>query len=87
MDHPVSLPPKHIVIIDLYCIYRELVFGEHDLLKQVDCNRRNQCAPPVQRRRPVEIIQHPGWNENRFTEGDDIALIRLDRPVSLFTVS
>lgn len=63
---------------------KELLFGEHDLGRNARDCESNMCLPPVQRRRPVELIMHEGFDLGRFHEGDDIGLVRLDRPVDTY---
>ncbi|KAG7153382.1 CLIP domain-containing serine protease 2-like 1 [Homarus americanus] len=56
--------------------------GEHDLSTEGDCQTLPSgvvCAPVHQTFSPAEIIPHPTFNR-RGTIGDDLALIRLDRP-------
>lgn len=67
-------------------LYSEVVrLGEWDLTTTEDCETTvgggTFCAPPVQDFQPEEIIPHPSYN-TRVRFSDDIALIRLDRPIN-----
>ncbi|XP_042886324.1 CLIP domain-containing serine protease 14D-like [Penaeus japonicus] len=59
--------------------------GEWDLTTAEDCETTvgggTFCAPPVQDFQPEEIIPHPSYN-TRVRFSDDIALIRLNRPIN-----
>lgn len=64
----------------------ELRIGEWNLVTDPDCTTnlfgRLQCAPPVAIRKPAKITIHPDYNTNRRFN-NDVAVIRLDRPVDL----
>ncbi len=87
-----ALINRHYVLTAAHCVtgeyeVHELVFGEHDLGSRFrDCDDKG-CLPPVQRRAPAEITVHDDWDLRRFQDGNDIALIRLDRPVDTLIVS
>ncbi|XP_069975909.1 CLIP domain-containing serine protease B4 [Penaeus vannamei] len=59
--------------------------GEWDLTTTEDCESTNGgglfCAPPVQDFEAEEIIAHPSYN-TRVRFSDDIALVRLNRPIN-----
>ncbi|XP_053649207.2 phenoloxidase-activating factor 3-like [Cherax quadricarinatus] len=68
---------------------RELVtirLGEHDLSKEVDCvvEGGEKCAPQPQKFTPSKVTVHPDFNK-RGLVSDDIAVIKLDRPVKVST--
>ena len=48
-----------------------------------DCIQ-NQCAPQKITRKPVKIIVHEDYDHGNPTSPYDIALIRLDEPLTLF---
>nr|ACO10356.1 Serine protease easter precursor [Caligus rogercresseyi] len=83
-----ALINKHYVVTAAHCItdapsqIRDVVLGGHDVVTDPDC-RKNFCAPKVQRFKAEKIITHERWNPRRFTDGNDIALIRLDKPAIL----
>ncbi|GBP04051.1 CLIP domain-containing serine protease 2 [Eumeta japonica] len=54
--------------------------GEYDTRHDPDC-QADQCAPPVQDRGLAKIIPHESFNEPSFH--NDIAILKLDRPVEL----
>ncbi|XP_071552041.1 phenoloxidase-activating factor 1-like isoform X1 [Panulirus ornatus] len=58
--------------------------GDWDLSTEEDCEETPQgfkiCAPPIQDFTHEEIIRHPQYN-TRAQISDDIALIRLSRPI------
>ncbi|XP_071535967.1 phenoloxidase-activating factor 3-like [Panulirus ornatus] len=60
--------------------------GEWDLSTEVDCGINlggfEECAPPVQDFTYEVITPHPNYN-SRTNYSDDIALIRLSRPIDL----
>ncbi len=69
------------------CGFREIVVGEHNLLQDPDCvtfRGRKDCAPKVQRLTPEKVIIHEDYDSPRFELGNDIALIRLSTPVTLY---
>ena len=53
-----------------------------------DCER-GRCSPPIQKFGVEKVITHERWNndKNGFLEGNDIALVRVDKSIRLFTVS
>lgn len=55
--------------------------GEYDLVTEVDCEN-SECADPVDNIPIAEVIIHENYTAE--THVDDIALIRLTRPV-MFT--
>lgn len=62
--------------------------GEWDFSTEKDCantsDGRQFCAPPVQDFDVEEVIEHPSY-DNRTQFSDDIALIRLSRPINFLT--
>ncbi|XP_042886323.1 CLIP domain-containing serine protease 14D-like isoform X2 [Penaeus japonicus] len=61
--------------------------GEWDLSTEIDFtinNGKEFHAPPVQDFDIEEVIEHPAYN-NRTLFSDDIALIRLSKPINFFT--
>ncbi|XP_037088976.1 phenoloxidase-activating factor 3-like [Pollicipes pollicipes] len=58
--------------------------GEHNLITSPDCQERDglkSCSEREQDFTPVEVLPHPDYSKpNRYW--NDIALLRLDRPVS-----
>jgi len=67
--------------------FREIVLGEHDLGLTKDCDSKKNCLPPIQKRFPAETKIHEGWVNSNVQAGNDIALIRMDKPVILAFVS
>ena len=65
--------------------YREVVVGEYIVGEDPDC----ETCPPVQRFGVEKVILHKNWDPSRkgFKKGFDIALVRLDGSIKLFTVS
>jgi hypothetical protein len=53
--------------------------GEHNTLTDPDCEK-DRCAEPVQDFLPALITVH--WNYDKPKTRNDIALIRLDKPVT-----
>lgn len=62
--------------------------GEWDLSTEMDCTNTSNgsrfCAPPVQDFDFEEVIEHPSY-DNRTLFSDDIALIRLSKPINFLT--
>ncbi|XP_063592720.1 phenoloxidase-activating factor 3-like [Penaeus indicus] len=61
--------------------------GEWDLTTEQDCTNTSGhrfCAPPVQDFDFEEVIEHPSY-DTRALFSDDIALIRLSKPINFFT--
>jgi len=60
-----------------------VILGEHVVGPDPDCKDGN-CLPKLQTIDIEELIEHPGWRQSNVFAGNDIALIRLKRPASLF---
>ena len=58
------------------------MLGEYDLKTTIDCEGAI-CAPLPQRIPPKFAINHPEWDPRNFRAGNDIALVRLERPAKL----
>lgn len=61
--------------------------GENNLETDIDCRgtgRNRICSPAVQDFSPEEVILHPDYRKRGF-QSDDLAIIRLDRPVEFST--
>ena len=52
-----------------------------------DCESPGNCLPSVQDIEVETVTVHENWNPNKFTKGNDIALVRLAKAVILFAVS
>ena len=67
--------------------YREVVVGEYTIGEDPDC----ETCPPVQKFGVDKVILHENWDPNiakkGFKKGFDIALVRLDGSIKLFSVS
>lgn len=57
--------------------------GEWDTSTEIDCNDDDICAPKPQDIAVVEQISHEGYMPNSQAQQDDIALLRLERSVTL----
>ncbi|XP_042886320.1 phenoloxidase-activating factor 1-like [Penaeus japonicus] len=90
-----SVISERYVLIPAQCVHRnlttdrgvtveEVLLGDWDTSKDPDCTSngrgRGVCAPPVQRFPIEEVIVHPEFNL-RGILSDDVALIRLGRPI------
>ena len=68
-------------------MYREVVVGEYTIGEDPDC----ETCPPVQKFGVEKVILHENWDPNTakkgFKKGFDIALVRLDGSIKLFSVS
>ena len=62
--------------------------GEYVVGEDPDCEG-SSCSPPIQRFGVQKVIAHEKWDNSRlgFRNGYDIALVRLTRPATLFTVT
>ena len=58
------------------------MFGDYNLIRTRDCTL-GTCAPALQKRKPQEKIIHPSWDKEHPELGNDIALVRLDKPVRI----
>jgi len=56
--------------------------NEHTLLNNPDCSGGN-CAAPVFKRKPLEIIRHEKFDSDDPTSQYDIALIRVNEMMPL----
>ena len=67
--------------------FREVVLGEHTLGTDPDCEETKEgvkfCAPNIIKRKVAKSILHEDWNPK--TIENDIALLRLDQPVPLYS--
>ena len=66
--------------------FREVVLGEHTLGTDPDCEESDGlsfCAPKIIKRKVAKSILHEDWNPK--TIENDIALLRLDQPVPLYS--
>ena len=62
-------------------IFSEIVLGEHQISTNPDCSNGN-CNARVISRKVGKIIKHENYDPAKIK--NDIALIRLDRPVPLY---
>lgn len=63
-------------------IFRSAVrLGEWDTTQEIDCEYEDDCADPVQDIHVSEAIPHEGYLPTSETQENDIALLRLERPV------
>ena len=62
--------------------------GEYVVGEDPDCER-GSCSPPIQKFGVEKVILHDKWDSSRrgFRKGNDIALVRLDGLITMFTVS
>ena len=67
--------------------FREVVLGEHDTRTDPDCPKNSQsiCAPKKITRKIAEVIKHETFGGNVNAPDNDIALIRLNEPVPLYS--
>ena len=70
--------------------HREVVFGEHTVGEDPDCNQRGNCANKKITRNitdpSTQIFIHENFSQKRNKEyKKDIALIRLNEPVPLYS--
>ena len=67
--------------------FREVVLGEHTIGTDPDCEETPAgaefCAPKIIKRKVAKSILHEDWNPK--TIENDIALLRLDVPVPLYS--
>ena len=64
------------------------MLGEFEIGRDPDCVKVGvSCSAPIQKFTPSKIIAHELWDVANFRNGNDIMLIRLDRPAELFYVS
>ncbi len=67
-----------------------MLLGEHDLGvdETRDCVRKRvaSCPSTPQKRVAEDIVVHELWNRQNYSLGNDVALVRLDRPVITFVV-
>ena len=69
----------------LIIICREVVVGEHTLMTSPDCRKSGDfCLPENQTLAVDKVTKHPRWNIEEFTDGYDIALVRIKGHITLF---
>lgn len=56
--------------------FRQLLFGEHDIRTEQDCNSNGKCNPEAFTRKPAKIIPHEEYNFGRIPNPYDIGKIR-----------
>ena len=65
------------------------MLGEHDTRTDPDCPKKWEmgsiCAPKKITRKVAEVINHENYGGNTNAPDNDIALIRLDEPVPLYS--
>lgn len=62
---------------------KQVVLGELEVGTNPDCDATGRfCAPPIQVFGVDEVVVHENWDKSKYKEGYDIALVRLDRPVT-----
>ena len=72
----------------LIIICREVVVGEHTLMTSPDCRKSGDfCLPENQTLAVDKVTKHPRWNIEEFTDGYDIALVRIKGHITLFVRS
>ena len=71
-----------------FIFHREVIVGEYVVGEDPDCER-GRCSPPIQKFGVDKVIAHEKWDsgKNGFLKGNDIALVRVDKTITLFTVS
>ena len=79
----------------LSLLFRQISLGDHNLVTDPDCGEETcdcnevECAAPSVRRKITsedQIIIHENYNPNAQNNiENDIALVRLNEPVPLFT--
>ncbi|XP_031638129.1 melanization protease 1-like [Contarinia nasturtii] len=69
------------IIINENYILTGVRLGEWNTTSNPDCDD-GQCADPVQDIRVVERIPHVDYNPDSESQGNDIALLRLERPIT-----
>ena len=69
--------------------FREVVLGEHDTRTDPDCPKgsvgSSTCAPKKITRKIAEVIKHESFGGRVSAPDNDIALIRLNEPVPLYS--
>ncbi len=68
-------------------IFSNVLIGEHVVGTNPDCVEGSSCLPSVQDIEVASVTVHEKWDKVRFAAGNDIALVRLARPVLLSYVS
>jgi len=65
---------------------KEVIVGEYVVGEDPDCEH-GSCSPPIQTFGVERVISHEKWDngKNGFLKGNDIALVRLDGSIKLFT--
>ena len=71
----------------LWILSREIILGEHTILNDPDCTTgpNGKCLAPIYKRKPAEIIVHENYDQNVTTSLNDLALIRVDKMMPLFS--
>ena len=70
---------------------REIVLGEHKIGENPDCeavsgrSHKLHCVAPIIRKKIAKSIIHEKYSSDQKTSPYDVALIRLDEPIPLYT--
>ena len=66
-----------------------MILGEHTILNNPDCTKgpNRKCVAPIYRRKPAEIIVHENYDGNVVTSTNDLALIRVDKMMPIYSES
>ena len=83
------LSHKNLCLNNNISVFREIVFGEHTVGTDPDCINGGLCSAKKITRKPDQIIIHEDYLYYGSTDGfynlNDIALIRLNEPVPLYS--
>jgi len=85
-----SLINRYYVLTAAHCLdkkpVKEVVIDELTIAKDPDCAESNGLKSCVKKQsfKPESIHIHPKWVPRRPTDGNDIGLIRLDRPAVFY---
>ena len=69
-------------------IFSEVVFGEHVVGRDPDCNgggEKRKCAPKRLTRKVAKFKAHEKFTNTKGNNKYDIALLRLEKEVPLFS--
>lgn len=75
-----------LTVVDKYlnCYREEVLLGEHDVMRGIDCRKEGkECAPKAQSLPIESSVAHGGYQRGSRNRHNDIGIITLKTPAQL----